>query len=545
MWLNSAKLINWWLIIVVVAAALLRLVWLDKFPRGFTADEAAFGYNAYSLLLTGRDEWGQQWWTLPFTNLRSFGDYKLPLYVYLTVPAVKIFGLSEAATRLPNALIGTAAVGVVYLLAKKLFGHPVALWAAGLMAISPWHISLSRGAFEANLVTFLLPLAIYMFLQKRAILTAVILAISLYSYHSARVIVPLLLLILMAFSWKERKKWLVVMVMVFGLLAIPAVVSYWGPGRARLADVGIFSPTDNWQTVAQRRFAARNAGLPDFVARLFSNKVTYLASGFTKNYLAYYSLKFLFTDGAGEATYGMLPGRGVLYLVEMLFLASFGVLLVRRPTWAMWMVVLILVIAPLPAALAKGPGHAANRAATMIPFLAIASAVGAVYLGELFQQRGRYVTLVVGVILLSFTFFAQEYLYLGPVETAPALNYGWKELMPRLSAVANRFTQVRVSRTLSEPHIFVAFYLKIPPQTYQEATQGWTVFEKQGFKFLDQLDGYSLGKYRFGDLHFRDGISQPTLYVGRPEDFPPDYGEYFHVDYPSSQPAFKVVERKV
>ncbi|KKU78545.1 MAG: Glycosyl transferase family 39, partial [Candidatus Amesbacteria bacterium GW2011_GWA2_47_70] len=94
------------LILALIIGSLTRLLWISRYPAGFTADEAAFGYNAYSLLLTGRDEWGTPWWQLFFTNLRSFGDYKLPLYAFLAVPSVKIFGLTEFAVRLPNAIFG-------------------------------------------------------------------------------------------------------------------------------------------------------------------------------------------------------------------------------------------------------------------------------------------------------------------------------------------------------------------------------------------------------------------------------------------------------
>src|SRR3989344_6433819 len=89
----------------MILGLVLRVTWLTKYPAGFTPDEAAFGYNAYSILQTGKDEWGTPWWQLFFTNMRSFGDYKLPLYTFLTIPSIKIFGLSEFATRLPNAII--------------------------------------------------------------------------------------------------------------------------------------------------------------------------------------------------------------------------------------------------------------------------------------------------------------------------------------------------------------------------------------------------------------------------------------------------------
>jgi 4-amino-4-deoxy-L-arabinose transferase-like glycosyltransferase len=119
---------------VLLAAFLLRIVSLVDFPVGFNADEASFGYDAYSILKTGRDQWGI---FLPL-SLKSFGDYKSPLYSYLDVPFIAIFGLNEFAIRFPNVVIGTLAVLAVYLLAKKLFDGRVGTVAAVLLALNPW-----------------------------------------------------------------------------------------------------------------------------------------------------------------------------------------------------------------------------------------------------------------------------------------------------------------------------------------------------------------------------------------------------------------------
>src|SRR3989339_1172095 len=108
---------KWLLPLILGLAFLLRIIALDSYPVGFTPDEASFGYDAYSLLKTGKDQWGN---SFPLV-LKSFGDYKAPVYAYLTMPSVAIFGLTKFAVRLPNALLGSLAVYVVYLLINKLF----------------------------------------------------------------------------------------------------------------------------------------------------------------------------------------------------------------------------------------------------------------------------------------------------------------------------------------------------------------------------------------------------------------------------------------
>src|SRR3989344_1300457 len=105
------------LLVILILAFIVRIVFLDISPPGFNADEAALGYNAYSLITTGKDEWGQ---TFPLV-FKSFSDYKPGLYVYLAIPFVWLLGLNELAVRLPSVLLGSFSIILIYLLAKELF----------------------------------------------------------------------------------------------------------------------------------------------------------------------------------------------------------------------------------------------------------------------------------------------------------------------------------------------------------------------------------------------------------------------------------------
>ena len=126
--------------LIVLLAAFLRFWQLGKIPEGFHADEAAFGYNAYSLRLTARDEYGQ---FLPLV-LRSLDDYKGAVYAYLTIPFLKFFDLSELAVRLPSAIFGVLLIVLTYLLVIKLTGRKdLALLTAFLVSISPLSVLLS------------------------------------------------------------------------------------------------------------------------------------------------------------------------------------------------------------------------------------------------------------------------------------------------------------------------------------------------------------------------------------------------------------------
>src|SRR5258708_17886240 len=128
------------ILLILLAALFLRIYRIDSNPPGLTPDEASLGYNAYSILKTGKDEYGT---FLPLI-FKSFGDYKPGLYIYFTAPFVAVFGLNETSVRLPSVVAGTITVFLVYLVTKELFGkEKLSLIAMAVAAFNPWLIYFS------------------------------------------------------------------------------------------------------------------------------------------------------------------------------------------------------------------------------------------------------------------------------------------------------------------------------------------------------------------------------------------------------------------
>ena len=75
----------------------------------------------------------------------------------------------EAAVRLPNALIGTASVLVMYGVAHAYFGTPVALIAAMLLAVDPAVTSINRLAKEDTFVVFFFLLAVWLYERAKQV----------------------------------------------------------------------------------------------------------------------------------------------------------------------------------------------------------------------------------------------------------------------------------------------------------------------------------------------------------------------------------------
>src|SRR5438034_626247 len=103
------------LTLIIFLAFALRFYKLGSVPIGFHRDEAFLGYNAYSILKTGRDMTGH---LLPI-HLQSF-LYSPAGYSYFAIPFIAIFGLNEFAVRFPSALFGSLTVLLTYFLVKAI-----------------------------------------------------------------------------------------------------------------------------------------------------------------------------------------------------------------------------------------------------------------------------------------------------------------------------------------------------------------------------------------------------------------------------------------
>jgi len=90
----------------LILSFVFRVILLTESPPGLFCDEASFGYNAFSIAETGRDEHGV---FLP-VFFEAFGDFKNPVYVYILVPFVKLLGLSVFSVRFTSAFIGIGSV---------------------------------------------------------------------------------------------------------------------------------------------------------------------------------------------------------------------------------------------------------------------------------------------------------------------------------------------------------------------------------------------------------------------------------------------------
>src|SRR5262249_44574163 len=126
-------------------------------PPGFLPDEASMSYNAYLIGHHLRDENGG---LLPL-YLKSFGDYKSPLFTYVLAAVFRVTGPHPQVARGVAAVAGLAGVLLLGGFARRLTGsNLVGVIVVVLAGLTPWLFEIGRAAYEISLE----PLLICLFL---------------------------------------------------------------------------------------------------------------------------------------------------------------------------------------------------------------------------------------------------------------------------------------------------------------------------------------------------------------------------------------------
>ena len=546
---------KFFLITILILAAVFRLAFLADFPAGLNADEAALGYNAYSLMLTGRDEHGHTW---P-VNLESFGDYKPALYAYILIPFIKVMGLTELAVRLPSALAGIFSVLLIYLLTKEIFENSeiknsiqisnfkfqIEHIAALFLAISPWHLHFSRGAWEVNLATMFILAGVYFFLRwlKSPKLLYIELCslnfvLSMYTYQSARVIAPLLGIGLGLLYFKNlfiQRKQILIASVSMTLVLLPLVSSLITSGAySRLSGVGLLADEGPLNRVKELR--GQHSDLSSLSGKLLHNRPVIYTIRFINNYLDHFSGNFLFIKG-DEIPRSKVPETGLLYLTDFVLLAFGFFYLIRSPWGHSRIVWLWLFISPVAAAITFQSPHAL-RAQNMVIPLTILLAVGVSYIFNCFS---KYKSFILFILLILYSYNLSRYLHQYyvhyPQEYPFAWEYGFKEMVPYVESEKNRYDTVYITDKYDQPYIIYLFYSRYPPQKFQGEHE-LTFRDKYNFSTVRQFADFRFENTpwdKVRDIH-------PSLIVAAPEDIP-DVGVNIvkTIYFPGGSPAFKIV----
>ncbi len=452
-------------LIAVFCLALFIRIYNYQYPP-LLWDEAALGYNAYSLLTTGKDEYGQ---TFPLI-FKSFNDYKPGLYVYLTLPFVKLFGLNELAVRLPSILIGSLIpIGLYFLiLAINPQNRRLAAIAALLVVLNPFNIHYSRGAWETNILTGEMILAAYLFLKNKYFWSSITIAAMLYTYQGGKLMALILIFILLInqiSNLTQLKEWLYrhFFNFIFPLiiLALPVIFGLLFKSEAnRLRVASLFSYPRSAQETQQ---IIAEGGQVDF--NLFHNQFIYFLRNSLLRYFNHFSPEFLTFVGDWQNPRHSSPYTGVLLLPSIIFLII-GLLNYRKKDlfFLLW-----LLLAPLASALTRDSVSATRAMSFSIPLIYFTAAGILIFL-----RRFPYFTvycLLITAYLLSFIYWADLY-FNHMTKTHPSdWLVGYKEAMVYIIQKQDQYQTVTFTDFYGQPYIYYLFYSKYPPAKYQQQAQ--------------------------------------------------------------------------
>lgn len=546
------------LLAIVILAAFLRLILLGSFPNGLNADEAAIGYNAYSLIQTGRDEHGVSW---PMV-FRSFDDYKPAVYFYLVLPFIKVLGLNVWAVRLPSALLGILSVYLLYLLTNQIFSSKLSFSKVGeeprsegrvltlghlaslLLAISPWHLQFSRGGWEVNTAsTFFLLGLVFFFkaLKKPALYFFWIIShiLALYTYHSMRVVIPLLDLYLLFTSGSvlevKKNRHLLLSLLLGFILCLPlAKQMLSSAGQSRFAGVSIFADQGPIQQAIQFRNDHSLTSLP---VKLLHNRYVFYGLRFFQNITKHYSDDFLFFTG-DEIGRSRVPDTGQSYLWTLPFFA-FGLwFLSSRLDKKNGLILFWFLVGSFAAALTFQSPHALRSQNICFPFqIIIATGIYQVFLWlKKIKFTHLVLSLCLGLIsLYGLARYLHNYYLHYPYEIPYAWQPGFQELGGYLKDHESQYERIIISTRYDQPYILIAFFLKYPPEKLQKELI-FSTPDQFGFS-----TGLNFGKYYFKPIDFdQDSKNNNTLLIVADEPVAEKTIPIKTIYYPNGDPIFRL-----
>lgn len=516
------------IISIILLTLLTRFIGLDWVPPHLSNDEISIAYDAYSVSKTLRDSSNH---FLPL-SFRSWGDYKPPLTIYLTIPTTILLGNNDYSARLPSAILGSFTVLLVGLIVYELSrNYLLALISSGILAITPWHIYSSRMILETNIALFFVALGIYLFFyslrsqNKFTILGSYLsFALSIYTYHTEKGFVPLLFLSLGILYGKTliKKPASYLGIGFFALLLIPLAVDFYHNNgtNSRVGTEIIFKD-------------------PSVAKQLSNNTLNIFQKGqvvikaILGNYSNYTNPGYFFFNGLG-----LLPKEDPfqvgLFLTAFLPSLTIGLFNIKRYfanhskfiySW--------LIISPIIPALTFGEVSNPRNLVSILPFT-ITMATGSLII---WNYLGRNILLKIGTIFLlavSFIYFIVIYYYHFPFENGLGYQYGYKQIAQYIKPRYNQFDKIIIDPRFGYYNIYsgvpvwyVPYYTNLDARLLLQARYS--------------KDGTFFGKYEIRDINWNLEVPKHSyLYVvpviNRPTT--QKLQKLIEINLPNHKPAF-------
>ncbi len=458
---------------VFIIGVFFRFYKLGDIPNSLDWDEVSQGYNAYSILTTGKDEFGTKY---PFT-IRSFNDYKPPIYVYLTVLPVKIFGLNSFSARFPSALFGSLSMLLVYgliyeIFRKEKYVKKVSLLSMFFFSISPMSIQFSRTGFDANVAVFFVLLGAWLFIRYASkekiwpiFLGVFFLAISVYTAHSEKIFTPLLLIYLFIHKRKffiQKRKITILLILFFAFLNI-----FWFlDPQTKIRSKGVlFTSSSDFLIGPLNKILFDKVNNDPLDALLHNRRFAY-ANKYIENYLSHFDPNYLFVHGDNARHHA--PGMGVLYLSSLPFILLGIFFIIRKKIYSAYILIAWSLIAPLASSFAiDSPNY--QRSLIFLPTFHVFEALGWIYLLSLLS-RVKFSRFYIGIVVFLFSvnvfYYMHQYFSHTNTDYGQYWQYGYKEAIDYTKQYVNTERRIFFASDIEQGYMFYLFYNEYDPQRY-------------------------------------------------------------------------------
>jgi len=447
------------LLIFITLLALAVRLYRPNYPS-LLWDEAALGYNSYSILKTARDEYG----TLLPLIFKSFGDYKPGLYVYLTLPFVATFGLTPLTVRLPSVILGSLLPYFLYLLIIQISpkSKKLALLSAAVLAFNPINIHFSRGAWETNILTVELVLAALFFYRQKYTASALVFAATLYTYQGGKLTSLLLISILTLLHLKKlianSSVFIRKFILPLFILALPIAYGlFFGSDSNRLKVVSLFSYP---RSQSETNLIISESSRLDY--QIFYNHPVFFFRNFISRYFNHFSPRLLAFIGDWQNPRHSAPYIGILLYPSLIFLVIglFSPHKKLKKFFLLW-----FLVAPIPAALTRDSVQTVRAMSLSIP-LVFFTALGIHTFLKKYHHTIVHVFLVT-TYLFSFIYYSDLY-YNHMIKKSPHhWLYGYQQASQYLVQNQSRYKNIYFTNFYGQPYIYYLFYSQYPPAKYQ------------------------------------------------------------------------------
>lgn len=495
---------------------------MENNPVSLYWDEASIGYEAYSVSETGSDMHGNDWLQPIYP---AYGDYKAPVYIWLTALILKIYPVSQTAVRLPSVILGSLSILLVYFLSRELIGKErrsyLPLFVAVAMAVLPWHIHFSRVGFEANVGLFFVIFSLWMLLKARMksewlIMAVISGALGIYSYFSIRLVLPLMWGCTVIIFWKSyKKRWLHLLLAFIGLilLMVPMFRSpyYAISNQYRLSTENVLRDDSG----VLRANALRNEDGYTLVSRILHHRYWERTRELVTNVFDHLSFDYLFMTGDSNLRHSSRVSGLMLLAMAPAFAVGLASLTKKKRLFALvlawWLVALI------PASIPEETPHALRSLNAIVPIVIILGS-GVDHWYRKFFKKGKllvavylYLFLLAGQMAGFLSYYFLEY----PRVSALEWQDGYKQLANLVKNRYKEYNSIMVTN-IDRLYLYVLYFNEIPPDITQSK---FKISEKEEY-YLDEFDKFTFKSIQWDSI--KSETNDETLLIDKAKNIPTD-----------------------